>query len=147
MGASAVHDPRGASPVDFIAGHYGCEEVLFARSSVALADMVFDCAGVASVLEDAVHSLKVRGRLVIVADPHDLSLPYLRLVMQRELSVIGAVGYDDEFTEAIALLGSGAVDLTPLVTHRFALSDLDQAFAMQADPQQAIKVMVKAGTN
>ena len=96
-----------------------------------------------AVLDEAVVSLRHGGRLVIVADPHDIAVP-ARLVMLHELSVIGAVGYDGEFAEAIRLLASGKVDLSALVTHRFPLSRIEEAFAMQRNAGEAGKVLVLA---
>ena len=143
MGASAVHDPAEGSAVAFVASHFGAHSFPYEQQPVAQADIVFDCAGVQAVLDEAVVSLRHGGRLVIVADPHDIAVP-ARLVMLHELSVIGAVGYDGEFAEAIRLLASGKVDLSALVTHRFPLSRIEEAFAMQRNAGEAGKVLVLA---
>lgn len=142
MGASAVHDPRTGSSPAFVASHFGALDLRYAREPVAQADIAFDCAGVASVPGDALHSLASKGRLVIVADPHDVAMPHTRLIMLHELSVLGALAYEDEFPEAIALLESRRVDLSPLVSHRFTLDRLGDAFAAQMDADQAVKVLV-----
>lgn len=142
MGASDVHDPKTGSSSEFVGSHFGLEQLPYASRAIALADIVFDCAGVPATLADAIHSLAQCGRLVLVADPHDLALPDLRLVMLRELEVFGATGYKDEFHEAIDLLASGKVDLAPLVSHRFPLEKLDEAFRTQMDAEVAIKVLV-----
>lgn len=145
MGAMAVHDPREGNPVAFIAGHFGSATLPYLEEPAAQADIIFDCAGVQAVLDEAVVSLRTGGKLVLVADPHETAVP-ARLVMLHELSVIGATAYVDEFEEAIRLLSSGTVDLLPLVTHRFPLSHLGEAFAMQADAEQAGKVLVQPRT-
>jgi 2-desacetyl-2-hydroxyethyl bacteriochlorophyllide A dehydrogenase len=142
MGASATHDPRDGSAPDFVAEHFGGEQLPFMPEPLALADVALDCAGVAAAIDDAVHSLAPRGRLVLVADPHGVALAALRLVMLRELELLGALAYDDEFTEAIELLASGKVDLAPLVTHRFPLTELGRAFETQMDADKAVKVLV-----
>ncbi len=146
MGALAVHNPQDGSSPAFVAGHFGADQVSFARQPIAKADIAFDCAGVASVLDDGIHSLALKGRFVIVADPHKLALPELRLLMLRELSVLGALAYEDEFSQAIGLLERGEVDLSPLITHRFPLDQLPDAFAAQLDAQQSIKVLVNSAT-
>jgi 2-desacetyl-2-hydroxyethyl bacteriochlorophyllide A dehydrogenase len=143
FGAAAVHNPRSGSTNAFVASQFGAKTFPYLESPVAQADILFDCAGVQPVLDESVMMLRNGGRLVLVADPHDLRLP-VRFVMQHELTVIGAVGYENEFTEAIDLLGKKAVDLTPLVTHRFPLTQLAAAFQMQADADQAMKVLVQA---
>jgi threonine dehydrogenase-like Zn-dependent dehydrogenase len=80
MGANAAHDPRAGSAPHFVAEHFGDERLPFMSEPLALADVAFDCAGVAPAIDDAVHSLARRGRLVLVADPHDVALAALRLV-------------------------------------------------------------------
>lgn len=144
MGATAVHDPADGSATAFIGAHYGEKSFSYLARPVAQADIVFDCAGVQAVLDDSVYALKSGGTLMLVADPHDLALP-VRYVMQHELKVIGAVAYEDEFDTAIELLASGKVDLSPMITHRFGLSQIADAFKMQADPENAMKVLVQAG--
>ena len=62
--------------------------------------------------------------------------------MLRELTVVGALAYDLEFSEAITLLASRAVDLKPLITHRFALTDIAKAFEVQLDASASIKVII-----
>ena len=47
--------------------------------------------------------------------------------------------YQDEFGEALRLLEDGHVRTTDLITHRFALADIDGAFAAHRDPA-SIKV-------
>lgn len=45
---------------------------------------------------------------------------------------------------AIAMLSSGAVDLKPMITHRFPLEDAVQAFQVAKDPHSgSMKVMIK----
>jgi threonine dehydrogenase-like Zn-dependent dehydrogenase len=49
--------------------------------------------------------------------------------------------YQDEFGEALQLLATAAVRTRPLVTHRFALDAIGEAFAAHRDPA-SIKVAV-----
>jgi 2-desacetyl-2-hydroxyethyl bacteriochlorophyllide A dehydrogenase len=144
MGASAVHNPADGSVPAFVGSHYGMESLRYVKEPVALATVVFDCAGAAPVFTAALHSLAVKGRLVLVADPHDHALPNLRLVMLRELHIMGALAYETEFTEVIDFLATRTVDLSPLITHRFPLEEIAQAFRVQMDPDQAIKVLIRA---
>ena len=146
LGASAVLDPTGGDAIAFIADHFGEDTLSFGGNlRLSKATVAFDCAGVQAVLRQAIHALAPRGRLVLVADPHDLPLEHLRLVMLRELMVVGALAYDLEFREAIALLASHKVDLGPLITHRFPLSEISKAFEVQMDASASIKVIIDPG--
>lgn len=142
MGASATHNPATSSAPAFVGSHYGSEALRYAEEPVALATVAFDCAGAGPALRDAMHSLAPHGRLLIVADPHGHSLPNLRFVMLRELHVMGALAYETEFPEVIDFLDKRTVDLSPLVTHRYPLGAIDEAFRMQMNPDEAVKVLV-----
>jgi L-iditol 2-dehydrogenase len=52
--------------------------------------------------------------------------------------------YQDEFPEAMRLVAAGTVRTRPLVTHRFALDAIGEAFAAHARPD-SIKVAVEIG--
>jgi threonine dehydrogenase-like Zn-dependent dehydrogenase len=49
--------------------------------------------------------------------------------------------YRQEFPEAVRLLADGTVRATPLITHRFPLERIQDAFAAHQSPE-AIKVCV-----
>lgn len=142
FGAAALHDPRQGSARAAAGRRFGEEPVRYCEEPLANADIVFDCAGVRQTLQDGIRALAPNGRLVLVADPHHAELPDFRLVLLRELEIIGALAYAQEFVEAIVLLGEGKIDLSPLITHRFALEDIAEAFRVQLDAAQSVKVLV-----
>lgn len=145
FGAAEILNPRESSARAAAGKRFGEENVAYCEEPLARADIVFDCAGVRQIFQDAVRALAVRGRLVLVADPHSVVLTELRLVMLRELEVIGALGYEAEFEEAIGLLAGGTVELSSLITHRFSLTDIAEAFRVQLDAERSVKVMVYPG--
>ncbi|MBI2543850.1 MAG: hypothetical protein HYW16_01255 [Candidatus Rokubacteria bacterium] len=61
--------------------------------------------------------------------------------MRRELTLLGSMIYQDEFPEAMRLLKGGAVEAGPLVTHRFPLDAIQEAFGAYRLPD-SIKVAV-----
>ena len=144
MGAAAVHDPATGSAVAFLGARFGSKELRYAREPVAQAQVVFVCAGAPGVLDDGLHALAQGGRLCLVADPHRAVMEHARLVMLHEIDLRGCLAYSSaEFAEAIALLASGTVDLAPLITHRFPLSGIAEAFATQMDAEHAVKVLIR----
>ena len=66
----------------------------------------------------------------------------LMMLLAKEVSVIPAMGYEQEFGEVIDMLASGRLDPTVMVTHHFGLSDIQEAFAAARDSHNAIKVMI-----
>jgi len=144
MGAEAVHDPAMGSAAAFLGARFGSKTLRYTREPVAQADLVFDCAGARGVVDDALHALAQGGRLCLVADPHHAVIENARLIMLHEIDLRGCLAYTSaEFAEAIELLASGAVDLSPLVSHRFPLSAIAEAFATQMDAQRAVKVLIR----
>jgi threonine dehydrogenase-like Zn-dependent dehydrogenase len=66
----------------------------------------------------------------------------LMMLLAREISIIPALGYADEFSEVLAILESGEIDPTVMISHRFPLSQIHAAFDAAQDAHSAIKVMV-----
>ena len=114
------------------------------------ADVVFEAVGgAANTLEQATEVAAKRGRVCMVGG-HRTPLTFSeRFARSRELTVIwsfcyGRRGGKTEFQIAIDLLAAGKLDPSPLVTHRFALDDISEAFAVAAgrDAHGSVKVLV-----
>ncbi|RKU32559.1 hypothetical protein C6495_10615 [Candidatus Poribacteria bacterium] len=114
------------------------------------ADVVFEAVGgTANTLEQATEIAAKRGRVCMVGG-HRTPLSFSeRFARSRELTVIwsfcyGRRGGKTEFQIAIDLLAAGKLDANPLVTHRFGLDDITEAFAIAAgrDAHGSVKVLV-----
>jgi L-iditol 2-dehydrogenase len=102
-------------------------------------DMVVETAGTAPAVAQAVELCRPGGRVVLTGLPHEpTQLDFFRVV-RRELSILGSMIYQDEFPEAIRLLADGSVCTDRLLTHRFPLEKMQEAFAAHRSPD-AIKV-------
>ena len=107
-------------------------------------DLVIETAGTPEAVEQAVELARPGGRVVLTGLPHEPSSVHFFWVVRRELRMIGSMIYQDEFPEAIRLLASGAVQTGRLLTHRFPLEAIQEAFAAHRSPD-AIKVAVMPG--
>ncbi|HET6426901.1 MAG TPA: hypothetical protein VFJ30_00715, partial [Phycisphaerae bacterium] len=74
----------------------------------------------------------------------DIRFPARLLTGERAIRTSANSLYSD-FPQAIDLLAGGAVKVDPLITHRFALADAEQAFAVAADKAGAgaVKVIIR----
>ena len=105
-------------------------------------DAVIDATGNEVALGQAINLLSPQGQLLVLGTyPAPINVD-MTFFVAKELRMIGSLAYQDEFAEALALIADGAVDVSPLISHHFALKDIDQAFAKQADPINSIKVML-----
>jgi threonine dehydrogenase-like Zn-dependent dehydrogenase len=92
------------------------------------ADLVVETAGTAPAVSQALDLCRPGGRVVLTGLPHEPSQVDAFQVVRREISILGSMIYQDEFPEAMRLLASGAVRTGRVLTHRFPLDRIQQAF-------------------
>jgi len=131
LGAEAVQSLSDGSGADAARRFSGREGV----------DVVIETAGTPEAVEEALGLARPGGRVVLTGLPHEPSRVQFFTVVRRELTIIGSMIYQDEFPEAMRLLEGGAVKADPLVTHRFGLDAVGEAFIAQQSAA-SIKVAV-----
>ncbi|HVC19070.1 MAG TPA: zinc-binding dehydrogenase [Vicinamibacterales bacterium] len=91
-------------------------------------DVAFEVVGRPASQEQAFGCVRTGGRLVLVGySPDPLALNAGR-VMYREMEVIGSLGCRPvDYPRVIELARQGRIKVAELVTHRFALADINQA--------------------
>ena len=111
-------------------------------------DVVIDTVGSAQAIKEALAITRKRGTIVLVAVyPQPLEVD-LHQIMISETVVTGSFcygysGMTTDFEAAIDLIASGKIEAAKLVTHRFPLQDIGQAFKTAADKTSgAVKVHV-----
>jgi threonine dehydrogenase-like Zn-dependent dehydrogenase len=91
--------------------------------------VVVDAAGLSLTQRQAIEVAAAGGRVMIVAHSGDtLELRTSDDLIRREISLIGSEYFPiGEFADTHAMLTAGRLDPTPILTHDFALDDLQQA--------------------
>jgi L-iditol 2-dehydrogenase len=102
-------------------------------------DLVVETAGTAPAVAQAVELSRPGGRVVLTGLPHEASRVDFFQVVRREIGIFGSMIYQDEFPEALRLLADGTVRAEKLVTHRFPLARIAEAFEAHRAPD-SIKV-------
>jgi len=101
------------------------------------ADLTLEATGVPQVLEQTLPITRPRGKVVLAGNqPLDKSLPltFIENMMRREISLIGCfMSYSapfpgHEWTETVAALLDGSLDMDTLISHRFPLSKAPEIF-------------------
>jgi 2-desacetyl-2-hydroxyethyl bacteriochlorophyllide A dehydrogenase len=129
LGAEATHAVADGAPDDAARAFSGREGV----------DCVVETAGTSEAVAHALAMVRPGGRVVLTGLSHEPTPVRFFSVVRREVTIVGSMIYQDEFPEAMRLVAAGAVRTRPLVTHRFALDEIERAFAAHREPA-SIKV-------
>lgn len=107
------------------------------------ADVVFEVSGSQAGAEVMTKLAKVRGRIVVVAifaEPPKIDLFQF---FWRELKMCGVRVYEPEdYDRAIELTASGELPLEKLITERWSLDGLPDAFARLESGTDAVKILI-----
>lgn len=133
--ADVVVDPANDDLAAMVAEHTGG----------AGADVAFDAAGVAVVVEQLLSVLRGGGRLEVVAihvKPVQLDITAQLTMQDRVLG--SSIGYANDHEEAIELARSGKVDLAPFITGRITVDDIvEQGFTrLIENKDHEVKILV-----
>lgn len=148
VGAAHVINAREQDVFEAAAAICGREEDF--RGESANIDVVIDCAGYIKhipgppPLEIALRMISNRGgRIVCFGAYEDRMKIDFGYVIRKEPVIIGSNGYAaEELVEALDLMASGAVDRRSLISHRFPLDRVEEAFIAQGQAD-AVKVVLK----
>jgi 2-desacetyl-2-hydroxyethyl bacteriochlorophyllide A dehydrogenase len=132
LGAAATH-LAGDGPLDAAARAFSGREGV---------GVVVETAGTQEAVSHALALVRPGARVVLTGLPHEPTPVAFFSVVRREVTIIGSMIYQDEFPEAMRLIAAGTVRTRPLVTHRFGLAAIGEAFAAHQRPD-AIKVAVR----
>ncbi|MDQ6621513.1 MAG: L-idonate 5-dehydrogenase [Pseudomonadota bacterium] len=106
-------------------------------------DAAFEVSGSFAALKSCVAAVRRGARIVQVGTlPHE-PLPFVvNDIMAKELDLCGAFRWGIEFDWAVQYLESRRVDVRPLLSGQYPLSDAVAAFQAAADKNQSTKVQV-----
>ena len=116
-------------------------ELLLGTMECTGTDACIECTGVLQVMKDIIAQAKPHTHISVPAlhrENLDLSL---MILLMKQLRITGSMEYPDDFGQTIELLRN--VDLSPLITHRFALDDFEEAIGVARDTEVAGKVMIE----
>jgi L-iditol 2-dehydrogenase len=103
-------------------------------------DAVFDCSGEQSALDQAVALLKPGGSLVVVGIPEADRVSFdINALRRKEIDIINVRRQNDCTQDAIDILGRAELDLDPVITHHFSLSESGAAFELVANYRDQVE--------
>lgn len=105
-------------------------------------DVCFECCGVPQALDVCVKATTSGGIVCVVANFPDNVPVRLQEAARREIDIMGVYRYCNLYPAALALVTSGKVDLKPLISKKYAMSEVNEAFAHFATGEP-IKVIIQ----
>jgi (R,R)-butanediol dehydrogenase/meso-butanediol dehydrogenase/diacetyl reductase len=108
------------------------------------AGIVVDCTGAVPALEAALEMSERGGRIVCAGIPKKpVAVDAGRMVLyEREL--IATLGYANDLPRVAAMIASGALDPSAMITNRIALADVPgEIESLAGDPRDEVKVLAE----
>ena len=118
VGADEVINPRKENPIEKIKEMTGGMGV----------DMAVEFVGLKETIEQAVRSVRVGGRTVVVGlGPETIFLPPPTTFVRTELSLLGSYSSTTlEIQNVVDLVAGGKLDLSDSITERFPLEEVNK---------------------
>ena len=105
-------------------------------------DVVVDATGVPAVIQQAIAYARPRGKIWIFGVAPDQATvqisPYE--VFRKDLSIIGSFAVNRTFHESIMMIGSGKINLRPLVSHQLPIEDFQEGLRLAQEDPHRMKV-------
>jgi L-iditol 2-dehydrogenase len=110
------------------------------------ADLVVECAGHDASLAAALDYVAQDGRMSMVGINIGRKISAnLGLMQLKNLTIKGCIGSPGVWPAAIRFLNRTGIDLSPIQTHKFALTDAVKGFELGQDPKACIKITLTTG--
>lgn len=108
------------------------------------ADVIIDCAGVKSTIEQAIDVARAGTNIVIVANFKDPVLIEIPKLQRREINLIGVMVYRrGDFERAVDLIDSGKINSEELITNVFPLNQFHEAVHyIEGHQSEVMKVLL-----
>jgi L-idonate 5-dehydrogenase len=104
-------------------------------------DTAFEASGNVRALESCILVTRVGGKVVQVGSlPAGSSPAPLNKIMAKEIDLLGSFRFADEYRWAVDVLSRDWIDVTPMLTRTFPLTEAVQAFDLASDRRRAMKV-------
>ncbi len=104
-------------------------------------DVAFEASGAPAALASLFKVIRRGGRIVQVGMmPPGVAPVAVNVLQSREIELVGAFRAHDEFRLAVDLIVSGAIDVTPILSATYPLSQAVTAFERAGDRSQVVKL-------
>jgi L-iditol 2-dehydrogenase len=108
-------------------------------------DIVYECAGQQETIDQAIDLLKPGGRLMLIGIPRSEKVSFsIDKARRREIAIVNVRRQNRCTQAAIDLVASGQANVDFMVTHRFKLDRVKEAFDLVAEyADGVVKAMIE----
>ncbi|MFK9116906.1 zinc-binding dehydrogenase [Peribacillus frigoritolerans] len=144
LGADDVFNVGTGNPVEWVKDKFGAGPYHFHEGENAggMADVVIDAAGVPSTPQQAIDMVKSGGTICIVASAEEPAPIDTLSINLKGIRWVPGLGGEGGIGSAIPYLADGRMRSKELITHRFPLEEIEEAFETQLRPGDSMKVMI-----
>lgn len=109
----------------------------------ASTDVYIEATGVGEVFQTIMKTAKKNARVVVIGVHFSpIKLDMVNFLI-RQLTLSASMSYtNDTFTRVCKILEAGSLDVRPLITHHYPLSQFDTAFNQAKRQDEAVKVLI-----
>jgi L-iditol 2-dehydrogenase len=133
LGADVVLDPSDGNLVEQVLDHTGGRG----------ATMVLECSGSNGALAATLDVIGKQGRIVLIGQSAGRKIPIeIGKAIFGRTTIVGSSGSPYFFPKALTFMSRQLVDLMPVVTHEFSLSEILDAFELGKSGADCAKILV-----
>jgi L-idonate 5-dehydrogenase len=107
-------------------------------------DVMCEASGNQHALTGALDVVRPGGVIVQIGVGGNFTLP-MNVLVAKEFDLRGSFRFHEEFDWAVKMIGSGSVDLSPLLTASIPVERAVEAFELAGDKSRAMKVQLAFG--
>jgi L-iditol 2-dehydrogenase len=133
LGADVVIDPTAGDVVEQVLDHTGGRG----------ATLVLECSGSNGALEATIGVVAKQGRIVLIGQSVGRKIPIeIGKTIFQGATIFGSSGSPYFFPKTLTFISRHLVDLTPVITHRFPLTDVLEAFELGKKATDSAKIIL-----
>jgi L-iditol 2-dehydrogenase len=133
LGADVALDPTDGNLVEQVLDHTGGRG----------ATMVLECSGSNGALAATLDVVAKQGRIVLIGQSAGRKIPIeIGKAIFGRTTIVGSSGSPYYFPKTLTFMSRRLVDLMPVVTHRFPLSEILEAFELGKSGADCAKILV-----
>lgn len=135
LGASYIINPAKENLKEYLKAHFPAEGI----------DLIFECVGAAQTIQEAIEIAR-KGSQIIVVGVFGKEVPIkMGWVQDHELDLLGSCSYvREDFLEAIELIQQKKVNVQSLITNRFPLTKIAEAYKLiEKERDKILKVLIQ----